>query len=204
MNDSERNNEAELTENTEEFSHLAVFDLEQDRKIYLDTEEIDENIINIQQKILKWNMEDQGVPKDERQSIHIYITTGGGDVSLMWTLVDTIEASTTPVYTVNIGQAASAGGIIFMSGHKRFMFPHAKVLIHEGSASIEGDIHKIRNWYELCEMIMQESKDYILKKTTIPSRLLQKKRKDDWTLNAADCLKYGVCDEIVSSIEQII
>lgn len=178
--------------------------LEQDRKIYLDSDEIDKVVLNIQRQIVAWNIEDKGIPKEERKPIYIYITTGGGDVTLMWTLVDTIELSITPVYTVNIGFAASAGGVILIAGHKRFMFEHARVLIHEGSASIEGDIDKIRDWYSSCEQTIKESQRYILQHTNIPPRVMKKRKTNDWVLDAETCLQYGICDEIVRSIDQII
>lgn len=35
----------------------------------------------------------------------------------MWSLVDTIQASIAPVYTINMGLAASTAVIIFLAGH---------------------------------------------------------------------------------------
>ena len=89
--------------------------------------------------ILRWNMEDAGTPPESRKPIWLYIESIGGNAIYMWTLIDAIFASVTPVYTVNMGLAASAAGLIFMAGSKRFMMPRAKVMIHEGSASFEGD-----------------------------------------------------------------
>ena len=82
-------------------------------------------------------------PAEDRQPIKIYIISYGGDLDYMWAMVDIINASQTPVYTINIGVAASAASLIFISGHKRIMLPNSKVIIHEGSAAMSGDAVKV-------------------------------------------------------------
>ena len=178
--------------------------LAQDRKVFLNEEEIGEQIFDIQRRILIWNMEDAGVPKEERKPILIYIMTYGGSVELMWSLIDVIELSVTPVYTVNMGFAESAGGMIFIAGHKRFMMPRAIMMIHEGHASLEGDMTKVLDWYSSCQKMLKESRRYILTHTKITPRMLARKRANDWTIDAQHCLEYGICDEIVTSLDQII
>ena len=180
------------------------FELAQNRKFFLNEEKIGEQIFDIQRRILLWNMEDGETPKEERKPIILYIMTHGGSVDLMWSLIDAIELSVTPVYTVKMGFAETAGGMIFLAGHKRFMMPRATVLIHEGYASIEGDMTKVQDWYGSCQNMLKASHKYILERTRITPRMLAKKKANDWTIDAQHCLEYGVCDEIVTSLDQII
>ena len=93
--------------------------------------------------ILRWNIEDAGKSTEERRPIKFYIMSYGGDLDYMWALVDIINMSKTPVHTINIGVAASAASLIFISGHKRIMAPNSKVIIHEGSTKVSGDAVKV-------------------------------------------------------------
>lgn len=79
----------------------------------------------------------------ERKPIWIYLHNYGGNFDLEWSLIDVITASKTPIYTVNMGVCASAAADIFIAGHKRFMLPNARVMIHQGSTSLCGDTQKV-------------------------------------------------------------
>lgn len=125
-------------------------------------------------------------------------------MSYMWMLVDAIKLSATPVYTVNLGMAASAASLIFIAGHKRFMMPTAKVLIHEGSASFAGDAGKLMDATDSYKKELKAMKEFILSNTAIPKTQLMKKRSNDWELDAAYCLENKVCDQIIQSLDDVI
>ena len=154
--------------------------------------------------IMRWNMEDKNLPKEQRKPIWLYIQSLGGDLYYMWTLVDTIMLSETPVFTVNLGCCASAASLIFLAGHKRYMTPRAKVLIHEGSASLSGDATKLLDASDSYKKELKAMKDFILERTSISRSQLMKKRANDWELDAAFCLEHKVCDRIVSDISEIL
>lgn len=61
---------------------VTYFVLEQDRKLYLEGE-IGEESMSIQRMILRWNLEDQGIPVEERKPIRLFIFSPGGDVDTM-------------------------------------------------------------------------------------------------------------------------
>lgn len=182
---------------------ISYFKLEKERKIYLDTI-VDGELLSLHRMILRWNMEDAGKKPEERKPIWIYIMSPGGDLDVMWALLDAIAASVTPVYTVNIGTAASAASLIFMAGHKRFMMPNAKVMIHEGSAQVGGDAVKVIDFSENYKKELKRMKSFILARTTIPAAQLNKKRSNDWEIDAQFCLENNVCDKIITSIEEVI
>lgn len=182
---------------------ISYYVLERERKIYLDFD-VDPSIIRLQRMIMRWNMEDKGKPVEERTPIRLYIMSYGGELDCMWLLIDAIEMSATPVYTYNIGVCGSAASLIFMSGHKRFMAKRAKVIVHEGSASLAGDAVKVMDATDSYRKELKRMKDYILDRTEIPKAQLSKKRNNDWELDAAFCLENHVCDVVISSIEEII
>ena len=182
---------------------VSYYVLEKDRKIYLDSD-IDNSVLNLHRMILRWNMEDKDLPAEERKPILIYISSPGGDVDMMWSLIDMIEASETPVWTVNVGLAASAASLIFLAGHKRFMMPRSRVLIHEGSARMAGDAVKVLDATDSYRKMMRRMKDYILTRTKISPSVLGKQRCHDWELNAEYCLAHGVCDRVVSRLGEVL
>lgn len=183
--------------------NISYYVLEHERKIYLDTD-IDEYVMELHRMILRWNMEDKGKPVEERTPIRLYIMSYGGDLDYMWAIVDAINVSVTPVYTINIGVCASAASLIFMAGHKRLMLPTAKVLIHEGSAQIGGDAQKTLDAADTYKKQIKQMKDFILQHSQIPQAQLNKKRNNDWTIDAQQCLEYKICDQIVSLMDEII
>ncbi len=146
---------------------ISYFVLEKERKIYLDYE-ITNDTLAIQRMILRWNIEDRGVPAAERKPIFIFIQSIGGDVFSMQSLIDTIDQSTTPIVTVNLGIACSAAATIFIAGHKRLMFPHAYVMIHEGNFGFDGDAVKVLDNTDWYKKNLKLSKEYLLSKTHIP------------------------------------
>ncbi len=182
---------------------VSYYVLESERKIYLDGD-VDPSLLALQRLILRWNMEDRGKAPEERKPIGIYIFSYGGDVDVMWSVIDTIEASATPVYTFNMGVAASAACLIFLSGHRRFMMKRAKIVIHEGSARMSGDSTKVLDASESYKKVIRQMKDYILSRTKITPATLNRQKSHDWELDTEYCLAHGVCDQVVSGIDDLI
>lgn len=182
---------------------ISYYTLEQERMYYLDYE-IGEDVLELHRMILRWNMEDVGLPREQRRPIRVYIDSPGGDVYAMWTLIDAMITSETPVYTINVGSAASAAALIFMAGAKRFMMPHARVLIHEGSAQMAGDSVKVLDASENYRRGIKQMKDFILSRSGIPAATLSKQKNHDWELDADYCMAHGVCDAIVHRMGDVI
>lgn len=191
---------SQMLPDPEEVNYYA---LERERKLYLDYD-IGFDVMAIQRRILRWNMEDKDTVPEERKPIWLYIHSYGGHLDYMWGLIDAIEASVTPVYTVNMGQACSAASLIFMAGKKRYMMKRAKVVIHEGSAQMAGDSAKVLDFSDSYRNELKRMKDYILEKTNIPKATLMKKRNNDWELDSDYCLENKVCDVIVKSLNEVI
>ena len=184
---------------------VSYYKLENHRIIYMDFD-VGVDILAIQRMIIRWNIEDDdlSIKREDRTPIRLYITSYGGDVDYMWTLIDTMLASVTPIFTVNIGTAASAAALIFMAGEKRFIMQHGRVLIHEGSATMSGDSTKVLDASDSYKKTIRRMKEFILQRTKIQPAMLNRKRNNDWELDAAACLENGVCTQIIQSITDII
>ena len=184
---------------------VSYYVLENQRKIYLDSD-VDSSVMSIQKMMMRWNIEDKknGKTKETAEPIWLYIMSYGGDLDYMWVLIDAIQTSIAPVYTVDLGVAASAASLIVVSGDKRYMTEHATVVIHEGSAQLAGDAIKVQDAADTYKQQLKQMKMFILAHTGIPRTQLMKKRSNDWTLNSEYCLKNKVCDEIVTDMSTIL
>lgn len=164
----------------------------------------EDNSIGIVKRIMQYNREDKLIDPEDRKPIKIFIDSGGGDAYGTVTLVNTILMSKTPVYTINLRDALSAAGYVFMSGHKRFTFPGATVLIHSGSVGYSGDKDKVDAMRKHYDKIIKTLDDLILSKTNIDAKMLRSKSAREWYLGNEDMIKYGVADKIVESLDEII
>lgn len=142
-------------------------------------EDIDDNTIDIALYIRKWNAEDKGIAPEERIPIKIFINSDGGSVETVLHVIDMIQLSKTPVYTIGMGRVYSAGGLLLMAGHRRYVFPHTSCLIHDGSSCAVGSIGKMLDNLEFTKKLEQRMRDYILSRTHITREVYDQKYRLD-------------------------
>lgn len=176
---------------------------EKDRKFFLD-QEIGYSVMEMIKLIMRWNLEDKDIPVEERKPITIYIMSEGGLLSYMWTLIDIMLISKTPIITVNVGVAGSAAALIYLAGSKRYMLKQAITVIHQGSTEVIGDASKVMDAVDNYKVELNKMRQYILDRTNITTKLFNKKNKDDWYIDADSCLEYGICHNIVETLDEII
>lgn len=147
-----------------------------------------------------WNREDEqnGIPVEERLPIKLFIDSWGGELVACYTIINSIELSKTPIWTINIGAAYSAGFFIYITGHKRFAYPLSSFLYHEGATSTGGDAHKFRNYADFYKKQLDQLKAHVLKYTKLTEADYEKILKDDYWLTAEEALEKGIVDTIVT------
>ena len=76
----------------------------------------------------------------ETKDIHLYINSPGGYVTSGFAIYDCIKSLNSDVSTICTGFAASMGSILLSVGAKgkRFIQPHARVMIHQPSGGARG------------------------------------------------------------------
>ena len=169
----------------------------------LNVGEIDGNVGDaIDSYIRFFNRQDEqdGIPVEERVPIKIYIDSPGGDLVATFTMINSIRMSKTPVWTINIGAAYSGGFFTFIAGHKRFAYPLASFLFHEGSTGTSGDAGKFRNFADFYKKELDNLKKVVLEYTDITEEDYEKHINDDWWFTAEEALEYGICDEITKEL----
>jgi ATP-dependent Clp protease protease subunit len=142
--------------------------------------------------------EQDGIPVKERMPIKLFIDSPGGDLTGAYTIINAIELSKTPVWTINIGCAYSAGFFIFIAGHYRIAYPLASFLYHEGSCVMGGDAHKFRNQADFYKKQLDQLKKHTLKYTNLTEEDYEKILKDDYWLTAEEAMEKGIVDEITT------
>lgn len=173
-----------------------------ERTLWLDMDVAD-GFLEFGKYIMMWNKEDIGIDPDKRKPIYLCFFSPGGSLEINNAMIDLIEASKTPVIGVNIGVAYSAGCLMYLACHKRYAMPSATFLIHKGSGNFSGTYDEIiANILEYQRQIA-DMESYIMKKTKITEKMLEEKFGSEWFISADEAKELGVCDEIITCIEDI-
>lgn len=168
-----------------------------DRVLFL-ADVTDEAAETIAHLIRMWNIIDKDIPQEERKPIKLFIDSYGGSVMAGFTIIDAILLSITPVYTINMGTAYSMGLCVLVAGHKRFSYPNATFLFHEGSTDIgQIDAGKFKNYSKFYELLLEKLKKFLLANTKMTEEMYKEKYRDDWWFFTDEALKYGFIDEMI-------
>src|SRR4029453_18713782 len=78
--------------------------------------------------------------EDPDKDINLYINSPGGDVASGFAVYDTMQYIKPDITTICMGQAASFAAFLLLAGAKgkRFMLPHARVLLHQPHGGTQG------------------------------------------------------------------
>ena len=173
------------------------------REVFWNTE-IDDSVVDLSLYILRWNEEDKGKPAEERQPIKIFINSDGGDLTAVMNLADMIRLSVTPVITVGMGRIYSAGGYLFMAGHRRYVFPSTSCLIHDGYAGSYGDTGKSLDNADFTRRLQERVRSFVLERTRITPEQYDANYRRDWFIFSDEMVELGVADEVVTDLSVLL
>ena len=182
----------------------AIFSSRDDRIFYLFGEINARNCADIAYDISMINYEDDEKDDKEkdfkRKPIKVYFNSFGGSVYDMWLLVDTIMGSKTPVHTYCTGYAMSAAFIIFLSGHKRYMSPHATLMYHQIYCWRAGKYQDLVDDREQTDHLNEMIESFVVERTglTKDDLLNIREKKRDTYFSAKEAEELKIIDEIMS------
>ncbi len=159
---------------------------------------VDEHVANIVMAQLL-HLESEDPDKD----ISLYINSPGGEITGLFAIYDTMQFVKPDISTICMGQAASAAAVILAAGEKgkRFILPHARVLIHQPHGGAQGQAVDIQ--IQAKEITrMRETLDEILAHHS--GQTVEKVSKDtdrDFIMGANEAKEYGIVDEVISNRE---
>ena len=167
------------------------------RKLFLNTDINQYSVQEFVKHILQINRVDFGIDPDKRLPILLYVNSNGGDVDAGFALIDAIQNSKTPVYTVNLGFQYSMGFLIGIAGHKRFATKNAKFLMHDGSNFIYNSGAKAQDQMEFHKKVEARVKDYILTMSNLAEEEYDKNLRVEWYMFADEAKQKGFVDMII-------
>lgn len=170
------------------------------RELFISNEITEETAIHIVTMINNYNTIDElnQVKESERLPIKIYINTDGGDLYAALSIIDAIQLSKTPIFTIVIGTAFSGGFFISMVGHKRFCYQNASFMFHEGGCAWEGDAHKFHSHEQHYKSLLRRVKKIVIDNSNINEEYYDAIRKDDNWWDSQEALKLGIIDKIMT------
>ena len=132
------------------------------------------------------------------EPIKLVITSPGGDMDSTFLFYDTMQLLKAPIETLG-RYCASAAAMLLAAGSKRYLMPHAKVMLHLPSGQFFGDgrdwdiQHKEMNKY--MDKMVKVLRDCGVKKS--PEEILSDLDRDFW-LEPEEAIEYGLADEIMT------
>ena len=143
---------------------------------------------------------------DPVADIALWIHSPGGSVPAMLAIRDLMRLVPNDVSTLALGIAYTAGQFLLTSGTKgkRRALPHARILMHQGSAGIGGSTVEV----ELQAGDLRHTRDTLLRLTSEDTgqpveRIFEDSLHDHW-YSAEEARDYGFIDGIVESFAEIM
>lgn len=173
---------------------------EQDRVYRLDHDVADCDL-ELVKLIMKCNKEDKGKPVKERKPIKVYISTYGGDVVILWTLIQAIQTSKTPVWTINFSYAYSAGAELLVAGHKRLALKGTQTMFHRGGICLGGEQSVVESTQKHYSALEKKLTEFLISHTNIDLKFYKKKASSDIYMDENEALAKNVIDEIIEDFD---
>jgi ATP-dependent Clp protease protease subunit len=142
---------------------------------------------------------------DPSADISLYINSPGGSVTAGMAIFDTMQSIECDVATYAVGLAASMGQFLLSAGTrgKRYALPHARILMHQGSAGIGGTESDIVIQAKLYASQNRELAELTASHTGQPvERIITDSDRDRW-FTAEEALDYGFVDQVVTRAGQL-
>ncbi|MBB5918800.1 ATP-dependent Clp protease protease subunit [Nocardia transvalensis] len=144
--------------------------------------------------------------EDGESGISLWIHSPGGSVPSMLAIRDIMRTIPCDVSTLVLGMAYSAGQFLLSAGThgKRFAMPHARVLMHQGSAGIAGSAGEVEVQADDLRHTVQTVLGLISEDTGQPFDRVYEDSLHDRFYTAEQAREYGFIDGIVDSFNQVI
>lgn len=140
----------------------------------------------------------------ETKDIHLYINSPGGYVTSGFAIYDVMKSLKSDVSTICTGFAASMGSLILSAGTKgkRFIQPHARVMIHQPSGGARGQASDIEITAKEI-IITKELSAQILADNCGQTfdKVMKDFNRDHW-MGAKESVAYGIVDKAIQRKEK--
>jgi ATP-dependent Clp protease protease subunit len=171
------------------------------RQIFLWGAVTDKSAEMIVERMLFLEATDPGKP------IYFFINSPGGVITSGMAIYDVMRMISSPVYTITMGMAASMGAILLTVGEKghRYVFEHAKVMIHQPliSGQIVAPAIDIKIHAEEIKKTREELNRIIADTTGQPLTRVEKDTDRDYYLDGKGAVEYGLADKVLTDFSEL-
>jgi ATP-dependent Clp protease protease subunit len=137
--------------------------------------------------------------QDPKKDIDFYIHSPGGVISAGLAIYDTMQMLSCDVRTYCIGQAASMGAVLLAAGTrgKRFVLPHARIMIHQPAGGMEGTAADIHIQAQEIIRIREILNEILARHTGKTIEAINHDSDRDKFMSAEEARDYGLVDEVL-------
>jgi ATP-dependent Clp protease, protease subunit len=137
--------------------------------------------------------------------INLYINCEGGDMSAMLAIYDTMQYVQCDVATICMGLGASMGQFLLCAGEpgKRYSLPHARILMHQPSAQMQGVAADIAIHAEQIIYTKRVMAERIALHTGQTVEQIELDFDRDRWFTAQEAKDYGMIDQVIERSRQV-
>ena len=142
--------------------------------------------------------------ENPNKDISFYINSPGGVVSAALAMYDTMQYIRSPVSTVCIGMAASAGSLLLTAGAKgkRFALPNARIMVHQPSGGAQGQATDIDIQAKEILYTRRQLNNIYVHHTGQPVEAIERKLERDTYMSAVEAMEFGLIDKVVDRLPE--
>lgn len=166
----------------------------ENRIVFLQGEIYDGNANEVVMKLLYLQSENR------RKDVHFYLNSPGGSVTSTLAIYDTMQILSCPVATYCVGQCASGAAVLLAGGSKgkRFILPHARVMVHQPHGGVGGQVSDIELQANEILRLRASLNEILASHTGQPLEKIARDCDRDFYLGADEAIKYGLVDRLLN------
>jgi ATP-dependent Clp protease protease subunit len=137
--------------------------------------------------------------EDPEKDIYLYINSPGGSVTAGLAIYDTLQYIKPDVATLCLGQASSMAAWLLASGAegKRYVLPHARVMIHQPLGGVEGQATDIDIQAREILRLREQLNNILVKHSGQSLKKIERDTDRDMFLTGKQAVEYGIVDEVI-------
>ena len=137
--------------------------------------------------------------------IMLVINSHGGSVSDMLALHDALMVVPCPIYTFVVGRAYSAAAVLAIIGEpgRRFIMPHATMMIHPLKSGCRGGVDEMKAHVERSSEMQDRIEQMLLDASDLKRKQMRRMMKNEIVLGAQEAVQSGMVDAVIADINTI-
>lgn len=142
--------------------------------------------------------------EDPEKDINLYINSPGGMVYAGLAIYDTMQLVKPDIVTTCVGMAASMAAVLLAAGThgKRNALPHARIMIHQGSAGFRGNVPDIEVQAREIMSVTSTLNEILARHTDQTVEKVRNDTQRDYFMSSDEAKDYGIVDAIISNSVQ--